>query len=55
MARREIDSSDGVPALFADASDALDYVRAYHAAILELPYRYRHVPGSRRPGRDAEQ
>ncbi|MCE9660447.1 MAG: tetratricopeptide repeat protein [Burkholderiales bacterium] len=34
---REIDSSDGFLLLFADASDALDYALAYHAAIRELP------------------
>ncbi len=36
---REIDSSDGFLLLFTDASDALDYALAYHAAILELPVR----------------
>lgn len=34
---REIDSSDGFLLLFDEASDALDYVCAYHAAIRDLP------------------
>ena len=42
---REIDSSDGFLLLFDEASDALDYVRAYHAAIRELPVPLRARAG----------